>query len=88
MSGAGSRGWVVGLGAGALALVCCALGPAVVGGAVLGGLVGALSNSAVLGLLAFLCVGGALAVLARRRVRRRSSNDEEASDRSGANVGR
>ena len=89
MSGGSTRTWVVGLGVGAFALLCCGLGPAVVGGALLGGLVGAVTNGAIVGLLAFACVGGALGALALRRARRRtSSEDQEAPDSSGANVGR
>jgi len=66
-------GWVTGIGAGAVAVVCCALGPAVVAGAVLAAAAGLVTGSGLVALLAFAFVALVLAVVVRRRTRCKTS---------------
>ena len=73
-------GWVTGIGAGAVAVACCALGPAVVAGSVLAAAAGLVTGSGLVALLAFAFAALVLAVVVRRRTRCRTDVAEEGSN--------
>ena len=79
-------GWVTGIGAGAVAVVCCALGPAVVAGSVLAAAAGLVTGSGLIALLALAFVALVLAVVAHRRTRCRTGVVETSNDQVDATV--
>lgn len=75
----GKFGWVGGIGVGAVAVVCCALGPAVVAGSVLGVAAGLVTGSGLVALAVFGVVGFVFAIVVRRRSRCRAGVSDEGS---------
>jgi hypothetical protein len=77
-------GWFGAMGAGlAVVLVCCAVGPAVVAGAVSGIGAGLVSGRGLVGLLTALGVALAVAVFARRRARSAVADASTAGESDG-----
>ena len=77
---------MTGIGAGAVAVVCCALGPAVVAGSVLAAASGLVTGSGLIALLAFAFVALVLAVVVRRRTHCRTGVGEGSNDPVDATV--
>ena len=88
MRPSGRLGWVAGIGAGAVAVVCCALGPAVVAGSVPAAAAGLLTGSGLVALAAFGVIALVFAAVVRRRSRLRADlTDEGPSDALDAGDG-
>jgi hypothetical protein len=66
-------GWLGGVGAGALAVVCCAVGPAVVAAALFGSIATAATDSWVIAVGVALTAAAVIAIAVRRRARCRTS---------------
>ena len=77
---------MTGIGAGVVAVVCCAVGPAVVTGSVLAAAAGLVTGSGPIALLAFAFVAVALAVVVRRRTRCRTGVAEASNETLDATV--
>jgi membrane protein implicated in regulation of membrane protease activity len=79
-------GWVIGIVAGVVAVVCCAIGPAVVAGSLLAAGAALVTGSGLIALLAFAFLASVVAVSVVRRSRWRTRSAAPSDETRGVAV--